>query len=238
MFQRFQDIGVGPGVAAEHPADERHGNFQMHEIDFTPERVHRPAEIQHNEPRTWPGHAEHFVQAALPVRQIPQPVADGHDVERIVGKRNLQRVALHELRISFLTSDFRLPASRRRDFKHLRAEVEPDGFRAAMREGEGDVAGAAAQIEGAGAGFRSGQFGDAAFPAAVQAEALKVVEQIVAARNGGKEVVDLRGARFAGRVKNVAHAGKSSTMDNLQSKPIYLVCAGGRFGCANACRHP
>ena len=39
------------------------------------------------------------------------------------------------------------------DFEHFLAEVESGGFRAAPREGEGDVAGAAAQIEGAVAGF-------------------------------------------------------------------------------------
>ena len=92
------------------------------------------------------------------------------------------------------------------NFEHFWAEVESGGFRAAPGEGEGDVAGAAAQIEGAGAGGGGGEGGHAAFPAAVQAEALEVVEQIVAPRDGGEEVVDLRGARFAGGVKDVAHA--------------------------------
>jgi len=90
-------------------------------------------------------------------------------------------------------------------FQHLRAEVQTTGFRAAPGEGEGDVAGAAAQIESAGTGRRGSEGGDAAFPAAVQAEALEVVEQIVAPRDGSEEVVDLRGAGFAGRVKDVAH---------------------------------
>ena len=109
------------------------------------------------------------------------------------------------------------------------AEIQSGRFRAAPGEGEGDVAGAAAQIEGAGAGRSGGEAADAAFPAAVQAEALEVVEQIVAPRNGGEEVVDLRGARFAGRVKNVAHAAQSSTADSLESKRINLICAGGCF---------
>jgi hypothetical protein len=91
-------------------------------------------------------------------------------------------------------------------FEHFFAEVESGGFRAVPGDGEGDVAGAAAQIEGAVAGLHPRQFNNAAFPAAVQAEALEVVEQVVAPRNGGEEVVDLRGARFAGRVKDVSHA--------------------------------
>ena len=36
---------------------------------------------------------------------------------------------------------------------------------------------------------------------------MQVVQQIVAAGDGGEEVIDLRGAPFAGRVKDVAHAG-------------------------------
>ena len=49
------------------------------------------------------------------------------------------------------------------------------------------------------------EFHDAAFPEAVQAEALQVVQQIVSPRDAGEEVVDLRGALVAGRVKFIAH---------------------------------
>ena len=48
---------------------------------------------------------------------------------------------------------------------------------------------------------------DAAFPEPMQAEALEVVQQVVAAGDGGEEVVDLGGALFAGRIKDIAHAG-------------------------------
>jgi hypothetical protein len=54
--------------------------------------------------------------------------------------------------------------------------------------------------------LNGGEFDDAAFPAPVQAEALQVVEQIVAPRDGGEKVVDLRGALFARCVENTAHA--------------------------------
>ena len=55
-------------------------------------------------------------------------------------------------------------------------------------------------------GFNLGEIDDAAFPEPVQAEALQVVQQIVSPRDGGEEVVDLGGALFAGRVKDIAHA--------------------------------
>ena len=92
------------------------------------------------------------------------------------------------------------------DFKHRLAEVEAGDFCAVAREGKGDVPGATAQIERAIAGLNGGEFDDTAFPAPVQPEALQVVEQIVTPRDGGKKVVDLRRALFAGGVEGVAHA--------------------------------
>jgi hypothetical protein len=89
------------------------------------------------------------------------------------------------------------------DFKHRRAEINAGDLRAAPRERQREVAGAAAQIERAIPGLNGGEFDDAAFPAPVQAEALQVVEQIVAPRDGGEKVVDLRGALFAGAQKTL-----------------------------------
>ena len=112
------------------------------------------------------------------------------------------RVALNEISdFGSRISGSDLLASGFGNFEHLRAEIEAGDFRAAPREGEGDVAGAAAQIERAIAGLNGGQFDHAAFPAPVQPEALQVVEQIVAPGDGGKKVVDLGRALFAGRVK-------------------------------------
>ena len=121
--------------------------------------------------------------------------------------------------------EFRDSVSGFGDFEHCRAEIESGDFRAAPREGEGDVAGAAAQIQRALAGLNGGEFDDAAFPAPVQAEALQVVEQIVTPRDGGEKVVDLRGALFAGSVKDVAHADSLAHWQAQKSKRINLLCA-------------
>jgi hypothetical protein len=75
-----------------------------------------------------------------------------------------------------------------------------------MSEREGNVARAAAQIERAVTGRNPGQFRDTTFPISVQSETLEVVDEVVTAGDARKEIVDLRGARFAGRVKNIAHA--------------------------------
>jgi hypothetical protein len=92
-------------------------------------------------------------------------------------------------------------------FQHFFAEIQTDSFRATLREREGNVAGAAAQIERAVAIFYLSEFHDAAFPNSVQSETLQIIDQIVTARDGCKEVIDFCGALFAGRVKYVAHAG-------------------------------
>src|SRR5471032_2179284 len=105
------------------------------------------------------------------------------------------------------------------DFEHLRAEIETSGFRAISGERERNIAGAAAQIERAVAGFYFCQFDDAAFPEPVQAEALQVVDQIVTPRDAGEKVVDLGGALFAGNVKGVAHAGSLAQWPEPKSKP-------------------
>ena len=90
------------------------------------------------------GDAEHFFQAFFPARQIPQSVADGHDVEGIFGKRKLLRVALKEFWICDLRFAICFLPTRFGDFEHFFAEIQAGRFRALPRERERDVAGAAA----------------------------------------------------------------------------------------------
>ena len=116
----------------------------------------------------------------------------------------------------------------RGDFEHLRAEIEAGGFRAALREGERDVASAAAEIERAVAGRGGGKFHHATLPAPVQAEALEVVQKIIASGDAGEEVVDLRGALVAGRVIGIAHAD-SLAADGTGGKAEKCLCAGPRL---------
>ena len=115
-------------------------------------------------------------------------------------------IALNELRIADCGLRIFFSSPSFSYLKHGRAEVEAGDFRAVVREGKGEVAGATAQIERAIAGLNGGEFNDAAFPAPVQPEALQVVEQIIAPRDGGKKIVDLRRALFAGDVETVAYA--------------------------------
>ena len=111
-----------------------------------------------------------------------------------------------------------------RDFEHGPAEIKAGDFRATPGEGQGDVAGAATDIERALAGADGGQFDDPALPMPVQAKALQVVEQIVTPRDGGEKVVDLRGALFARGVKDVAHGHSLADRPGPKSKRINSVC--------------
>ena len=125
------------------------------------------------------------------------------------------RVAGCGLRIFFRPANFG-------NFKHRWAEIKAGDGRAAPCESKGDVAGAAAQVERAVVRLNGGESGDAAFPAPVQAEALQVVEQIVASGDGGEKVVDLRGALFARGAENVAHAASLSQGRAKWSKMHYI----------------
>ena len=115
-----------------------------------------------------------------------------------------------------LRQDAGFPYLRR--VEHLFAEIQGCHARAAPGERQREVAGATAQIERAIPGLNGGEFDDAAFPAPVQAEALQVVEQIVTPRDGGKEVIDLRGALFARGAEDVAHAAKFNTRTDEKVK--------------------
>ena len=100
------------------------------------------------------------------------------------------------------------------------AEVEAGHFRAALREGQRNVTGAAADVERTLTGPDGGQFNDVMLPAPVEAEALQVVEQIISPGNGGEEVADLCGALFARGVKDVAHGHSLAEGLAPKSKPI------------------
>ena len=90
--------------------------------------------------------------------------------------------------------------------EHLGAEIQAGRLRAALGEGERNIASAAAQIERTGVGRSLRECHHAAFPTPVQAEALEVVQEIVTAGDAGEEVIDLRRALVTGRIKFIAHA--------------------------------
>src|SRR5271165_6860882 len=115
------------------------------------------------------------------------------------------------------------------DFEHRLAEIKPGRCRVLLRERQRKVAGAAAQIQRAVAGLGSREPDDAAFPEPVQAEALKVVDQIVPPGDGGEKVVDPGGALFAGVIEGVAHAESLAHGGGRKSQSAEIpLCESGR----------
>jgi hypothetical protein len=62
----------------------------------------------------------------------------------------------------------------------------------------------------------------------VQAEALEIVQKIVAAGDAGEEVVDFRGTLITGRIIDVAHADRL-TVATGAAKPRNVFALGGGF---------
>ena len=124
------------------------------------------------------------------------------------------------------------------DFEHGLAEIKAGRCRALLREREREVAGAAAQIERAVAPPDLRELDDAAFPEPVQAEALQVIDQIVAPGDGGEKVVDLGGPRIAGVVENVAHAdslahGGGWKSESRRNTALRRWAGFAKFACVN-----
>ena len=105
------------------------------------------------------------------------------------------------------------------DPEHFCAEIQSGRLRAALGKGEGQIASAAAQVECMAAGLHGGEVNDAMLPQPMQAEALQVVQEIVATGDAGEEVIDLRGALLAGGVERVTHAGSLAQRRVDKSKP-------------------
>jgi hypothetical protein len=95
-----------------------------------------------------------------------------------------------------------------RDAQHRSAEVQASHLCPGGGQGESDVARAAAQIERSIAWLDPGESHKPLFPGAVQAQALQIVDQIVARRDGGEEVVDLLCPPSARVIKLVRHSSE------------------------------
>jgi hypothetical protein len=74
------------------------------------------------------------------------------------------------------------------------------------------------------AGPNGGKFHNPMFPMPVQTKALQVIEQVITPGNGGKKVIDLRGALFTRGVKDVAHSHSLADRPGPKSKPINSLC--------------
>ena len=91
------------------------------------------------------------------------------------------------------------------DGKHVFGEIEAGGFGAAAGEREGHIAGATTEVEGAQTGLGMGEPEQAAFPEAMEAEALQVVDEVVASGDGGEKLVYPGSTLFSLGIEFVGH---------------------------------
>ena len=203
FLEGFQDVGVGGGVAAEDSAEERDEKAEVGEVGRAPRCEARFAEIEDEKFAARFEDAKHFDEAGVEVSEISEAVADGEDIESVRSERKVEGVGFEESQSLAPMIDRALA----RNGKHGSAEFASSDFGAGIGEGEGDIAGAAAKVECFLAGLNLREFNEPAFPIAVKAEALQIVDEVVARRDGGEEIVDALGAFFASGVKRIGHYG-------------------------------
>jgi hypothetical protein len=130
----------------------------------------------------------------------------------LVGEGDLLGVALEEGDGERLAGDLGLrPAGLGAlacDGEHRFTEVEPGHFKPLARECERHIPRAATKVKGAGAGLGCCELEQTAFPEAMHAETLEVVDQVVTPRNGREEGVHLGGAVIARGIVLVGHGAR------------------------------
>lgn len=131
--------------------------------------------------------AVHFPEGGGIAGHVAEAEGDGDDVEGSVGKREVERVR-HDRLVEAAGSGVR---------QHFGAEVGRDDFAAGagVLDFEGEVAGAAGDVEQAGGFPFADAGGDDAPPPDVRAEAENMVGEDVAVRDAGERVADVGGVR-------------------------------------------
>src|SRR5260221_10385778 len=104
--QRFQDVAMRVRIAAKYATQYRHEPPEIGEVNSAPNSVVRLAKVQAEKAAAGPRDALHLAQAELPVRQVAEAIADGDDIEAVVGKRNLLRVPAYKLNARARRPDF------------------------------------------------------------------------------------------------------------------------------------
>jgi len=149
----------------------------------------------------------HFAETGVEVGEITEAVGNGDGVEVVVGLGRIECVALDVLDFGrALVTGY---------LKHGFAEVDGSDLCATGGKAAGDIAGAAAEVEGALTGLDVGQLDEAAFPAVVESEALEVVDAVVMGGDGVEKLADFAGAGFVFGEVTPGHFGEGSMGSGL-----------------------
>ena len=156
-------------------------------------------------------HPQHLAQSHFPAREVAQTVAHRDDVEGVICKWNTLRIAANEVRswcdllrrLRFPASDYGCPS--RGTFQHATAEIQASDYHA-------------------------GRLDHALLPMPVQAKTLEIVDQVVARRDAGEELVNLRSALFARIEERIGHGARSLRQTLVPGDPN-LPAGGPKLEC-------
>ncbi len=183
--QGVEDVAVGVGIPEEQAPKQWDKMGQILEVEPSERRPLRLPEVEDEQPSPWTQDPMHFGQPLRDVGKVPEPIADGDDIEGPVLESKPEGIALLERH----GLGDRIPQSPlARDVQHRFTEIDTQDFRPFCPKGQGDVAGAAAQVEGFLPWADRRKPEEATFPEAVETETLEVVDEIIARRHLGKEV--------------------------------------------------
>jgi len=214
VIEGVEDVAVGGGVAAEEEAEEGDDEAEVGEVEGAPEGVGGFAEVEDEEAAAGLEDAKEFGEAGFEVGEVAEAVGDGDEGEGVVVEGEAQGIGAAELgsgrggAVGWVVGWGVL----RSLGEHFGAEIAAGHGGSGAGEAEGDVAGAAADIEGGFGGADGGEADEAVFPEAVEAEGLEVVDEVVAGSDAGEEALDLGGALGAGLVVGGGHGAAIFTL--------------------------
>ena len=117
-----------------------------------------------------------------------------------------------------------------RDGQHPFSEIQPGYLHAPPGQTQGEVTGATAEVQRVLARLRAGQLDQASLPMPVQAKALEIIDQVIARRDSGKEIVHLRSALVARIEEGVDHSHFAARLQSGKSPlQIRQALAGNRL---------
>src|SRR5438105_1120139 len=193
-LQGLRNVEVRVGVAMEDPPDRPHQRPKEPAIERGGHRVLRFTEVEDDRAAAGSEHAFDLGQRGFGVRDVAQPVRDGHRVEGGVGERKPQRVRLN---VAGRARPF--DCSPPRDGEHRKREVDAgDGGGPGFLRPKAEVAASAAEIEHARTpgGPLERQPHRLTLPPPMHAEAHHVVDEVVAPGEPREHRADPRRARF------------------------------------------
>src|SRR5581483_9664186 len=229
----FPDVTVRLRIAAEPPAEHRDEMFQIPKVEPSPRGAVRLAKFKRQKPSAGPQHAEDLGHSGVKIREIAQAIADRDEVKASVGKRNMERIAPDELHAGNPGIGTIVLSPAHGYLEHWLAEIKAHRLDAAPCEGEGHIAGAAAQVQSVPCRARACQTDQPTLPQAMQPEALQVIDQVVPGGDGGEQVAHSGAALGARCVEFIGHALWSLT-SSVKSGDAGMISAMDR--CVNAQR--